>query len=86
MGRAASLAVLITSRGAVNGGSVETPHAGTVGGDQRSRVLAMRRIWIVLLAIVSMNTVLLSGCPVSPPAESVSRGGSGAGGGGGGSY
>jgi len=43
----------------------------------------MRRIWIVLLAIVSMNTVLLSGCPISPPTESVNRGGPGEGGGGG---
>ncbi len=46
----------------------------------------MRRIWFVLFAIVSMNTVLLSGCPVSPPAETVNRGGGGGGGGGGGSY
>ncbi len=43
----------------------------------------MRRIWFLLFAIVSMNTVLLSGCPVSPPTESVNRGGPGEGGGGG---
>ena len=44
----------------------------------------MRRIWFVLFAIVSMNTVLLSGCPVSPPGESATH--EGGNGGGGGSY
>lgn len=44
----------------------------------------MRRIWLVLFAIVTMNSVLLSGCPISPPPERVDRGGGE--GGGGGSY
>jgi hypothetical protein len=65
----------------VNGGRLETPHAADKG-DYRSRSLAMRRIWFVLFAIVSMNTVLLSGCPVAPSADSVSRGNGGGGGGG----
>jgi hypothetical protein len=43
----------------------------------------MKRIWVVLLAILSMNTVLLSGCPMSPTPEQAERGG---GNGGGGSY
>jgi hypothetical protein len=55
------------------------------GGDHRSGGLVMRRIWLVLFAIASLNAVLLSGCPVSPPTESVNRG-PGEGGGGGGSY
>jgi hypothetical protein len=41
----------------------------------------MRRIWFVLFAIVSMNSVLLSGCPVSPPNESATHEGGGGGGG-----
>ena len=41
----------------------------------------MRRIWFVLFAIVSMNSVLLSGCPVSPSSDSATHEG-----GGGGSY
>jgi hypothetical protein len=44
----------------------------------------MRRIWVVLLAIVSMNTVLLSGCPITPGSEQAERGSGGNGGGGGG--
>jgi hypothetical protein len=56
----------------------------TLWGRSPIEGFAMRRIWLVLLAIVSMNTMLLSGCPVSPPAESVDRGGGE--GGGGGSY
>lgn len=48
---------------------------------------AMRRIWFVLFALFSMNAVLLSSCPISPPPETVNRGpGEGGGGGGGGSY
>lgn len=43
----------------------------------------MKRIWVVLLAIFSMNTALLSGCPMSPAPEQVEHGG---GNGGGGSY
>jgi hypothetical protein len=43
----------------------------------------MKRIWVVLLAILSMNSVLLSGCPMSPPPEQADHGG---GNGGGGSY
>jgi hypothetical protein len=46
----------------------------------------MRRIWFVLFAIASMNTLLLSGCPVSPPTESANHGPGEGGGGGGGSY
>jgi hypothetical protein len=42
----------------------------------------MRRIWLVLFAIVSMNSVLLSGCPVSPPSEAVNHESGGGGGGG----
>jgi hypothetical protein len=41
----------------------------------------MRRIWFVLFAIVSMNSVLLSGCPVAPPSESATHEGGGGGGG-----
>ena len=43
----------------------------------------MKRIWVALLAILSMNSVLLSGCPMSPPPEQADHGG---GNGGGGSY
>jgi hypothetical protein len=43
----------------------------------------MRRIWLVLLAILSMNTVLLSGCPISPVPEQAEHGYGGNGGGGG---
>jgi hypothetical protein len=42
----------------------------------------MRRIWVVLLAIVSMNTVLLSGCPMSPVPDQAEHGGGNGGGGG----
>jgi hypothetical protein len=43
----------------------------------------MRRIWVVLLAILSMNTVLLSGCPMGSVPEQAEHGGGGNGGGGG---
>ena len=46
----------------------------------------MRRIWFVLFTIASMNTLLLSGCPISPPTESANHGPGEGGGGGGGSY
>jgi len=42
----------------------------------------MKRIWVVLLAIFSMNTVLLSGCPMAPAPEQAEHGGGGNGGGG----
>jgi hypothetical protein len=50
-------------------------------GNDRWRSLVMRRIWLVLFAIVSMNSVLLSGCPVSPPGGATSHEGGGGGGG-----
>jgi hypothetical protein len=42
----------------------------------------MRRIWLTLFAIVSMNSVLLSGCPAqfASPQSEVDRGGGGGGG------
>ena len=43
----------------------------------------MKRIWVVLLAILSMNTVLLSSCPMAPALEQAEHGGGGNGGGGG---
>jgi hypothetical protein len=46
-----------------------------------TRRLIMRRIWVVLLAIFSMNTLLLSGCPIGPAPEQAEHGGSGGGGG-----
>lgn len=39
----------------------------------------MRRIWVSVLAIFAMNAVLLSACPMSPPSESLDRGGGGGG-------
>ncbi len=47
------------------------------------RIWAMKRIWVVLLAICSMNAVLLSACPMAPPPETVEHGGGNGGGGGG---
>jgi hypothetical protein len=43
----------------------------------------MRRICLTLFAIVSMNSVLLSGCPaqISQPQSEVDRSGAGGGGG-----
>ncbi len=49
-----------------------------------ARRLIMKRIWVVLLAILSMNTVLLSGCPIGPLPQQAEHRGDGAGGGGGG--
>jgi hypothetical protein len=45
----------------------------------------MRRMWIVLFAIVSMNSVLLSSCPITAisNSERADHGGGGMGGGGG---
>ena len=42
----------------------------------------MRRIWLALLVIVSLDSMVLSGCPISPTPENVERHD----GGGGGSY
>jgi hypothetical protein len=42
----------------------------------------MKRIWLVLLTICSMNSLLLSSCPVGPPPEGVEHEGGGGGGGG----
>jgi hypothetical protein len=33
----------------------------------------MRRIWLVLLTIASLNSVMLSGCPIQPVATDPSR-------------
>jgi hypothetical protein len=41
----------------------------------------MRRIWVVLLTILSMNSVVLSGCPMGPLPERAEHGGGGGGGG-----
>jgi hypothetical protein len=41
----------------------------------------MRRIWVVLWAICSMNALLLSGCPMAPPPDTEHNGGNGGGGG-----
>jgi hypothetical protein len=35
----------------------------------------MRRLWLVLFAIVSVNSMLLSGCPIAPPPASTDHGG-----------
>ncbi len=37
----------------------------------------MRPIWLALLALVALNTVLLSGCPITPSPDRVDHGGSG---------
>jgi hypothetical protein len=42
----------------------------------------MRRVWIVLFAIVSINSALLSGCPIAPLPEQTEHGGGGNGNGG----
>jgi hypothetical protein len=34
----------------------------------------MRRLWLVLFAIVSVNSALLSGCPIAPPLPSTEHG------------
>lgn len=39
----------------------------------------MRRIWVSIVAIFAMSSVLLSACPMTPPSESLDRGGGGAG-------
>jgi hypothetical protein len=44
----------------------------------------MRRLWLVLFAIVSINSVLLSGCPIAPPPASTEHGGGDGNGGSGG--
>jgi hypothetical protein len=46
------------------------------------REALMKRIWLVLLAICSMNSLLLSSCPMGPPPEGVEHEGGGGGGGG----
>jgi hypothetical protein len=45
----------------------------------------MRRLWLVLLAIASINAALLSGCPVTPLPERTDHGGGNGGNGGNGS-
>jgi hypothetical protein len=35
----------------------------------------MRRVWIVLFAIFSINSALLSGCPIAPLPERTEHGG-----------
>jgi hypothetical protein len=42
----------------------------------------MRRVWIVLLAIFSINSALLSGCPIAPLPERAEHSGGGDGNGG----
>jgi hypothetical protein len=42
----------------------------------------MRRVWIVLFAIFSISSALLSGCPIVPLPERTERGGGGDGNGG----
>jgi hypothetical protein len=44
----------------------------------------MRRVWLVLFAIVSVNSALLSGCPIAPPPEQAEHGGGNGSDGGGG--
>jgi hypothetical protein len=45
----------------------------------------MTRLWAVLLAIVSVNAMLLSACPITPPTHAIddTHGGGGGGPGGG---
>jgi hypothetical protein len=43
----------------------------------------MRRIWLVLATLCSLEATLLSGCPITPPVT-VDHGGGGSAGGGGG--
>jgi hypothetical protein len=44
----------------------------------------MRRIWLVLAALCSLQATLLSGCPTTPPVSVDHGGGNGGGSGGGG--